>query len=140
MSSNKVSAHWIDKMGFQTELNGHKFILDADDASGGDDRGPRPKALMLTAFAGCTAMDVVSILKKMRVVVSDFDVHIEGELTDEHPKHYKNMHVIYEFAGKDLPLAKLEKAVRLSEEQYCGVSAVYKQVMPVTSEIRINAE
>ena len=132
-----VKAQWLEKMAFETELFGHKMKMDVGEDMGGDDLGPRPKPFMLLALAGCTGMDIVSILKKMRVEVEDFNVSVEGDLTDGTPKQYNKMHVIYEFKGKDLPMAKLEKAVKLSEDQYCGVSAVYKQVMPVTSEIKI---
>lgn len=132
-----VNAHWLEKMAFESELFGHKITMDVGEDMGGDDLGPRPKPFMLLALAGCTGLDIVSILKKMRVEVEDFNVSVEGELTEETPKQYNKMHVIYEFKGKDLPMAKLEKAIKLSEEQYCGVSAVYKKVMPVTSEIRI---
>jgi len=92
---------------------------------------------MLTALAGCTGVDVVMILKKMKVVPEAFNVIVEGELTNEHPKHYNKMKIIYQFKGKDLPLNKLEKAVKLSETTYCGVSAVYKQAMDIETEIRI---
>ena len=126
-------------MAFETEMNGHKITLDAAPDNGGDDKGPRPKALMLLALAGCTGMDVVSILKKMRVEVEGFRVSVEGNLTEEHPKYYDQMHVVYHFKGKDLPMEKLEKAVKLSEEKYCGVSALYKKVIPVTTEIRLEA-
>ena len=137
MSKNEIKVSWKQAMAFEGEVNGHKINLDADEKVGGTNTGPRPKPLMLMALAGCTAMDVVSILKKMRVELDNFDVNVSGELTEEHPKQYKSMHVTYEFWGKDLPMAKLEKAVNLSEERYCGVSAVYKKVMPVTSEIII---
>ena len=92
---------------------------------------------MMASLAGCTGMDVVSILKKMRVQLDYFNVVVEAELTEEHPKHFIKMHVIYEFKGKDLPMAKLEKAISMSEEKYCGVSATYKQTMELTSEIKI---
>lgn len=134
---NKVTAMHNSKMNFKVEVNGHKFIIDAGEKVGGENKGPRPKPLMLAALAGCTAMDVISILKKMRVEPDYFNVSVEGELTEEHPKQYNKMHIIYEFKGKDLPLNKLQKAVNLSEERYCGVSALYKKVIPVTSEIRI---
>jgi len=138
MANNEVQINWIDKLGFEGEMNGHKISLDADAKVGGEDRGPRPKPFMLLSLAGCTAMDVASILEKMRVKMDDFKVKVSGELTEEHPKQYKSMHVTYEFWGKDLPMAKLEKAVNLSEDRYCGVSAVYKKVMPVTSEILVH--
>lgn len=140
MSKQEVFVKWLDQMAFEGEVNGHKIMIDADEAVGGTNRGPRPKPFMLLALAGCTAMDVVSILTKMRVEFKDVKVSVDGDLTEEHPKHFHQMHVKYEFWGKDLPMDKLEKAVNLSEERYCGVSAVYKKVMPVTSEIIIHEE
>jgi putative redox protein len=82
-------------------------------------------------------MDVISILKKMRVEPEKFNVQVEGDLTEEHPKHFYKIHVIYEFTGKDLPMDKLKKAVELSEEKYCGVSAVYKKALELTYEIKV---
>lgn len=133
----EINLEWLENMAFKTQLNGHELILDASTEGGGENRGPRPKILMMVALAGCTGMDVVSILKKMRVEVEGFNVRVEGELTEEHPKHYTSMKIIYEFKGKDLPMEKLEKAVSLSEERYCGVNAVYKKAMAVSTEIRI---
>lgn len=135
--TNKVTATHTSKMAFELDVNGHKFPIDAESKVGGENKGPQPKPLMLASLAGCTAMDVISILKKMRVEPEYFNVSVEGDMTEEHPKHYSKMHVIYEFKGKDLPMKKLEKAVSLSENRYCGVSVVYKKVFPVTSEIRI---
>ncbi|WP_430814291.1 OsmC family protein [Carboxylicivirga sp. RSCT41] len=134
-TSTKIQ--WAGNMSWETELFGHKLTLDAGKENGGDDKGPRPKILMLTALAGCTGMDIVSILKKMRVEVEDIQIIVEGDLTEEHPKYYEKMHVIYQFKGKDLPMDKLEKAVNLSEEKYCGVSALYKKAIPVTTEIQV---
>lgn len=137
MAKEQVKISWKDKMAFSAEVNGHEIMLDAAEKVGGENRGPRPKPLMLVALAGCTGMDVVSILKKMRVEVEDFNVSVEGDLTEEHPKQFSKMHVIYEFKGKDLPMDKLQKAVNLSEERYCGVSATYRQAMEITSEIKV---
>jgi putative redox protein len=128
---------WTDNLAFEADMDGHKVIIDATKEAGGNDLGPRPKKLMLTALAGCTGIDVVMILKKMKVVPEAFNVIIEGELTEEHPKYYNKIKIIYQFKGKDLPMAKLEKAVKLSEEKYCGVSAVYRQAMEIKTEIRI---
>jgi putative redox protein len=132
-----VSTKWLENMSFESEINGHKIIIDAKEEVGGQDRGPRPKPFMLAALGGCTSMDVVSILKKMRIELKSLNVIVEGELSEEHPKRFQKMHVIYEVEGDDLPMDKIEKAVTLSEEKYCGVSAVYKEVMEITSEIRI---
>ncbi|GAP67777.1 uncharacterized OsmC-related protein [Bacteroidales bacterium 6E] len=137
MAREEIKVDWLENMAFKAEVNGHEILLDAADAVGGENRGPRPKPLMMVALAGCTGMDVISILKKMRVEVEGFAVRVVGDLTEEHPKHFEKMHVIYEFKGKDLPMDKLEKAINLSEERYCGVSVSYRKAMGITSEIRI---
>ena len=134
----EVNTRWIDNMAFETEINGHKLIIDADHEVGGENFGPRPKPFMLAALGGCTAMDVISILKKMRVEVKSLNVKVEGELSEEHPKRFYQMHVTYEIEGDDLPMDKVKKAVTLSEDRYCGVSAVYKDVIEMTSEIVVN--
>ncbi len=134
---NSINARWKGNMAFEAEIGDHKIILDADENFGGQNLGPRPKQLMMVALAGCTGIDVVSILKKMRIEFDDLNIIVEGDLTEEHPKHYEKMKVIYEFTGKDLPFDKLQKAVTLSEEKYCGVRASYSKAMEVCSEIKI---
>jgi putative redox protein len=134
---HSVDLSWTDNVAFETEMDGHKITIDAGEESGGNNLGPRPKKLMLTALAGCTGIDVVMILKKMKVIPEAFNVIVEADVTEEHPKHYTKMKVIYQFKGKDLPLDKLEKAVKLSEEKYCGVTAVYKKAMNIELEIRV---
>ncbi len=137
MAKQEVTINWMEKMAFEADINGHKIVIDAAEEVGGENRGPRPKPFLLAGLAGCTGMDVVSILKKMRVELKDFSVTVEGDITEEHPKQFYKMNVIYTFTGKDLPLEKLEKAVSLSEERYCGVSAMYKKAIELTSEIKI---
>jgi putative redox protein len=132
-----VDLAWTDKIAFEGDMDGHKVIVDATEESGGSDLGPRPKKLMLTALAGCTGIDVIMILKKMKVIPEAFNVIVEGDVTEEHPKHYSKMKVIYQFKGKDLSMDKLEKAVKLSETTYCGVTAAYKKAMEIETEIRI---
>lgn len=133
-----LNTTWNGDMQFDSLVSGHHVIMDARAEVGGHDAGPRPKELMLASLAGCTGMDVVSILKKMRVELTGFNVNIEAEMTEEHPKHYSSIHIIYEFAGKNLEEEKLRKAIDLSQDRYCGVSVVYRKAMPVTYEIRIN--
>jgi len=120
---------WKGKMAFESEIDGHKIKLDVPTESGGDESGFRPKKLMLISLAGCTGMDVVSILRKMKVELADFDVAVEANLTDEEPKHYDKMHIVYRFKGANLPIEKLERAVSLSQEKYCGVSATLKKAV-----------
>jgi putative redox protein len=135
--SQKVNLNFLGGMAFETELNGHKLYLDANEEVGGKDTGPRPKALMMVALAGCTGMDVVSILRKMRVEYDALNVEVEGDLAEEHPKKFTGMKVIYRFKGTDLPLDKIQKAVNLSKDSYCGVSANYSASFPVEHEIII---
>ena len=134
----EVSVTWLNDMSFEADVDGHKIILDANVENGGHNRGSRPKPLMLVALAGCTGMDVVSILSKMRVDVEDLVVKVEGNTVDEHPKRYIDMKIVYYVKGKDIDYEKVKKAVELSQEKYCGVSAFYKEVIDLDYEIRIN--
>ena len=92
---------------------------------------------MMLALAGCTGMDLVSLMNKMRVNYDNLNIIIEGDLTEEHPKHFTKMKVIYEISGKDIDLKKVEKAVMMSKDKYCGVSYSYKQAMEIDYEIRL---
>ncbi|MEI6747610.1 MAG: OsmC family protein [Bacteroidales bacterium] len=135
--SDNVEVKWIDSMAFEAEVSNHKIILDASEAVGGNDRGPRPKALTLASLGGCSGMDVISILAKMRVVPEKFRMTITGDLSEEHPKVYNTITIIYHFKGKDLPLDKLEKAVNLSQERYCGVSAMLGKSAKIIARIEV---
>ena len=139
--SETIKTNWKGNMAFEWDVNGHKIMIDATEVVGGENRGPQPKPFMLASLGGCTGMDVISILKKMKVSdnLTDFSVEVGGELTTEHPKHYVSMHIKFIFTAKDgieLPKEKLKKAVNLSEERYCGVSEVYRKAgIKMTSEI-----
>ena len=132
-----IKSEWKGDMTFEADINDHKVTMDANTDNGGHNLGPSPKKLMLVALSGCTGMDVVSILKKMRVDIQKCSIEVQGDVADDHPKRYTKMHVIYNFTGKDLPLDKLEKAVKMSEDTYCGVESLYKMAIEVTSEIKI---
>jgi putative redox protein len=138
MKNDSLSLNWISGMNFETEINGHKLSIDANQEFGGDNKGPRPKPLMMLALAGCTGMDVISILHKMRIVPDSFEVKIESALTEEHPKQYSEMKVVYLLTGSNLPPEKVIRAVDLSKNQYCGVSAFYSKAIPLEFEIIIN--
>lgn len=135
MSKSYISAKLKDNMAFEMLLDGHNFITDASEEVGGSNLGPRPKQLLLAGLIGCTGMDVMSILKKMKVELDDLDIKVEADNTTEHPKVYENIHLTYIFKGKNLPEDKINKAVSLSQERYCGVSAMLKKVTAVTYEI-----
>jgi putative redox protein len=125
-----------DGMHFVGELDGFDVPLDADAAVGGHNKGPKPKGLVLTSLAGCTAMDVISILRKMQVEPEDFSVETEAEVTDQHPKVFKHVKVTYRIKG-DVPRDKAEKAVRLSMDKYCGVTEMLRKATTVDYEIVI---
>lgn len=139
MSTVESTVTWKTGLAFEVAQDGHRFILDAGPDVGGKDLGPRPKALLLSGLGGCTGIDVVSILDKMRVPVEGVAVQVSAELTDEHPRVFKSIHVRYVFTGTHLPMEKLEKAVALSSEKYCGVSAMLAKACPVTHEIVVEA-
>jgi len=133
--NHTINVTWEKNMKFTTNLGGHNLVLDASEDNGGSNEGPRPKSLMMVALAGCTGMDVISILKKMHVEVTHFNLRIEGVTSDEHPKKFNSMKVIYEFKGINLEYEKLEKAVNLSIDKYCGVNANYREAMKMAHEI-----
>ena len=132
-----IDLEWKQNLAFECEMDGHRLMVDASQEAGGDNLGPRPKKLMLTALAGCTGVDVIMILRKMQVDPEAFNVIVEGDVTEEHPMRYHQMKIIYQFKGKDLPMEKLERAVRLSEEKYCGVMAAYRLAMDISMEIKV---
>jgi len=132
-----IHTEWKGDMSFEADVNGHKVMMDTTPEGGGHDSGASPKKLLLVALSGCTGMDVISILKKMHVDIEKCSIEVQGDVAQDHPKRYTAMHVIYKFTGKNLPMDKLEKAVRMSEDTYCGVEALFKLAIHVTSEIQI---
>lgn len=132
----KVEARWKKEgMQFDAIAPGGEFSIDAAEDFGGQNKGNRPKALMLTSLAGCTGIDLLSLLRKMRQEVEDIWIEVEAELTEEHPKIYHKTHIIYNFKG-DLDKDKVEKAVNLSYNTYCGVIEMFKSFSDVTFEIK----
>lgn len=130
--------NWQEGMRFSTRLDGFDLILDASEDNGGSDQGPRPKGLVLVALAGCTGMDVISILKKMKIVPDSFSVSADGRTAAEHPKKFEEIVVTYRFTGTGLDRDKLLKAITLSEERYCGVSASLKPQVKISHRLFIN--
>jgi putative redox protein len=127
---------WAGGMEFRIEQDGHEFVLDSTDDFGGRDAGPRPKALLLSGLIGCTGMDVVSILGKMKVEGFGLEIAAEADTTDDHPVVFSAIRLVYLFSGRDLPREKIARAVSLSQDKYCGVSAMLRRVAPLTWEIR----
>ena len=132
-----ITTRWLKDLAFEAEVDGHKLYMDSSMEHGGKNTGPRPKPLMMVALASCTGMDVVSILKKMKMEFEDFSVEVEGDITEEHPKRFEGMKLIYRIKGKNIKRSNVEKAVNLSVTRYCGVSANYEKAFPISHEIII---
>ncbi len=118
--------------------SGHMVPMDTKKESGGLESAPTPMELVLQALIGCTQMDVVSILQKMKVQYDEFIVSESHERSEEHPKVYTKIHLTYSFKGEGMDVEKVKKAVKLSKERYCGVSAMLSKTAEITNEIMIN--
>ena len=136
MATNVVTTIWKENMQFESDNpSGLNLFMDAGEENGGKGEGYRPKALMLSSLAGCSGLDVVSLLKKMHAEVADFKIEITAELTDEHPKFYNKVKVDYHFSDTELQPKKIQKAVNLSVTKYCGVMEMFRQFADVEIEI-----
>jgi len=136
----KTRLTWQQGMAFSAEIDGFTLTLDADPASGGRGLGPRPKVLTLVSLGGCTAMDVIAILEKMRQPVTGLQVEVEGEVAVEHPRRIAAATVRYLVTGEGLDPGRVRRAVELSETTYCGVSATLRPGVALRSEIWVNGE
>jgi putative redox protein len=128
MATNTVTTTWKGKMQFEsTNPSGENLLINTAAENGGEGAGLRPKALMLSALAGCSGLDVASLIEKMKLEVDDFKIETIANLTEEHPKVYDAVTVEYHFYGNNLNEAKLQRAVDLSVEKYCGVMEMFRQ-------------
>ena len=134
----ETKAVWRGDMSFEIDLEGHKMVVDADDSVGGSDQGPRPKSLMMSSLAGCTGMDVVSILNKMQMPFDRFEIGVEGDLNADHPKVFVDVRLVYRFWGAGLDEKKIRKAIDLSKDKYCAVSATLKHTGTVSYTVELN--
>lgn len=129
---------WKSGMAFEAHLEGFHFTIDADEQFGGENRGPRPKGLTLVSLAGCTAMDVISILQKMRVKVDAFEVATDAVIEKDYPKRILEVVIKYSFKGEKVPEDKVKHAIELSLENYCGISATLRPSVKLSHQIIIN--
>lgn len=141
MATNTVTTTWQKNGIFESDnpSGNTTFMYDASEDHG-DVVGFGPKALMLSSLAGCSGLDLDSLLKKMRALPEDMKIVVNAELTDEHPRYYNNVTVEYHFYGSDLNEDKINKAVNLSVEKYCGVMEMFRQFANVTTEVYLHRE
>ena len=118
----KTITTWIKAHEFEAEHEGNKIQMD-----GSTENGHGPKALLLSALAGCSGIDVVDILTKMRMKFSDFTIEVEAEQTEDHPRVFKDIHIVYKMITAPENEDKIKKAIDLSLDKYCGVSAMLRK-------------
>ena len=122
--TESASVSLAEGMHFVGEVDGFRIDTDAKEEAGGVGAGPEPLRLLLLSLASCTAMDVISILRKKRQEVTALAVEVHGRRVDEHPKVYDHIEVIYRITGKEVAAKALERAIELSETRYCPVMAM----------------
>lgn len=118
----------------------HWITMDGPEDFGGSNAGTRPKELLLIGLGGCTASDVVVILKKKKVQFESFEINITSEVADEHPQVFTKIHVEYLFKGKNLPVKDIERAIELSQTKYCSVTKMLEKAAEVTHSYKIVEE
>lgn len=122
-----VNLSWKGKLGFEAQTeSGHHFSLDAKPQVDGEGGGPTPMEVLLVSLAGCTGMDVASILKKKRVGLQHMTVKVNGERAPEHPKYFTRIEVRFDIQGKDISEEDVKRAIELSKDKYCSVSVMLK--------------
>ncbi len=137
MTTHTVKTVFNDHMAFTANINGHDIRMDSTADDGGEDSGPSPKRLMLASLAGCTGMDIVPLLIKMKVPFSNFSISINADVSEEYPKIYNRVKITYTIKMAITDKPKLEKAIALSQEKYCSVSAMFRSFAKLETEIII---
>lgn len=134
----KVTANWVEALAFDAVSdNGHTIRIDTTIDNGSLDSGMSPKKLLLAGLCGCSGMDVVDILNKMKVSYTKIDVSASAEQTDEHPKVFKSVEMVYRADVTETDLDKLKRAVSLSQEKYCGVSLMLEKHCKISYTIEL---
>lgn len=133
----KANLTWVNEMHFTCDNRGHLSQMDAPPKNGEAGLGPSPKEMVLNAMMGCTAMDVVSILKKMRQEISEFKMEVEAQKTTEHPIHFKTAVLVFLLKGNIEP-EKAIKAVDSSLTKYCGVNYMISKTCALSYKIVLN--
>jgi putative redox protein len=135
-TSAKIS--WVDGMLMVAESgSGHTFTMDGAPDIGGRNLAARPMEVVLIGLGGCTAIDVVSMLKKQRQDIEGVEVSLVAERADDHPKVFTSVKLVYTVRGRNLNKALVERAVSLSDEKYCSATAMFKKSADVTHEVVI---
>jgi putative redox protein len=137
--ATKAQVSWLGGMCFlgRTE-SGHVVLLDGAPEVGGRERGPRPMEVLLVALGGCTGMDVVSILQKMREPLEGLELEISGHRAGEHPRVYTDIEIRYRARGEGLDPEKVRRAVELSAQRYCSVGNMLGRAARLSYFVEVN--
>jgi len=119
---------------------GHWTVMDTVEKFGGHEGAAKPLELVLMGLGGCAGMDIVSILKKMRVDLEDIEVIVEGDQADEHPRVFQEIRMEYLIYGKEIDPAKAEQAIELSQTKYCSVWAMLEKAVKIKASFKIISE
>jgi putative redox protein len=136
MASKSATVTWMRDQTFVGESGGLTILMD-NPGPGRLRRGPSPMELLLMALAGCTAIDIVSVLKKKRQDLTDLKIFVQGDRAEDHPMRFTSITVTYEAHGRNLSQAAVERAVFLSDEKYCSVSATLRERTTVNTVVRV---
>jgi putative redox protein len=115
----------------------HWVVMDGPEDFGGFSAGTRPMEMILIGLAGCSAMDVLSILQKKRVRLDDFSMRVEAERAEEHPKVFTKIHLHYVFTGSNIKPRDVERSIELSQDKYCGASAMLRKAAEISHDYEI---
>jgi putative redox protein len=140
MANKTATVVWKGDMSFEgsgSTYPGGMIPFDAEEAVGGHDQGFRPLEMLLFGLAGCTAMDVISILRKKQQDVTGFEVAVEGIQVDEHPKYFGEITVVYRVTGHGIEEKAVARAIELSETRYCGANAMLREKAAISHRIEI---
>jgi putative redox protein len=136
-----VRAMLQEGMCFDVETgSGHHLLLDAAEQNGGQDKGPRPMEMLLVALATCSGMDILAILRKKRQDITAYEVRVLGERTEDHPKIFVEIAVEHIFTGHAIRPEAVQRAIELTEERYCGASAMLGKTAKLTHTFRVVEE
>ena len=134
----KARIKWVENVSFIAESgSGHAFLMDGAPEGGGRNMGPRPMEVVLMGTGGCTAYDVVHILRKSRAPVTDCVVEIDAERAEEDPKVFTKIHFHFVVTGAGLKPAQVERAVHLTAEKYCSASIMLGKTAAITHDFEI---
>ena len=133
-----ISVNWVDGLLMVGKSDsGHTITMDGPPESGGENLGVRPMEMLLLGVAGCTMIDVVTTLKKMRQDLSHLETKINAERATDHPKVFTDIHIQFVLKGKDLDSKKVDKAITLSAEKYCSASIMLGETATITHDFEV---